>query len=79
MNDFYELWHRQYKYPYPRGGLRLYPTLASRRGEQSLSSVDEVEEFTKLRKDVFLNLFSEDQKESKTYDCLLYTSPSPRD
>ena len=65
-----DLWHRNYKHPYPRGGLRLYPAV-SRRGEsRQLTNVSDVLKFTQLQKDVFVNLFSEDQKASKTYDCI---------
>ena len=66
----YFLYERHDKHPYPRSGLRLYP-LTKRRGEgELLQDREEVQRFCSFGKDVFLNLFSEDQKKSKVYDCI---------
>ena len=64
------IYDRNYKHPYPRGGLRLFP-IVSRKGEaQMFNSIEEMQKFCYLEKDVFINLFSEDQKKSKSYDCM---------
>lgn len=60
------------KHPFPRGALRLYP-IQSRKGSiesKSLQTVKELQTFCQFNKDVYINLFSDDQKESKMYDMI---------
>ena len=60
------------KHSFPRGGLKLFPDI-QRAGTESdpvLNSMEELEAFCKFNKDVFINLFSDDQKRSKTYDMI---------
>lgn len=71
LNDsIFLLYERNDKHPYPRGGLRLFP-ITDRKGDAtSLTSRVEVSTFCWYDRDVFLNLFSDDQKKSKVYDCI---------
>ncbi|KKL64425.1 hypothetical protein LCGC14_2165200, partial [marine sediment metagenome] len=60
------------KHPFPRGGLRLFPEIqrAGTETDPVLKSMEELEAFCKFNKDTFINLFSDDQKRSKTYDMI---------
>lgn len=60
------------KHPFPRGGLKLFPDIqrAGTELDPVLKNMEELEAFCKFNKDVFINLFSEDQKRSKTYDII---------
>ena len=60
------------KHPIPRGMLRLYPEL-NRKGSVESESVEDIlqmEAFLQFNIDVYINLFSDDQKRSKVYDMV---------
>ena len=71
------LWVRQIEKPYPRGAMRLYPSTDRRLGSESLMSWAEIEKFAKGKVDIFLNVFSEDQKKRGIYDCIFLDIDSP--
>ena len=64
------LWTRKNKHIFPRGGLRLYPVTEAKRHEPFFESWEEIDAFTRYKKDVFVNIFSEDQKRSKMFDVV---------
>lgn len=67
-----EVLYSRGKHPYPRGGLRLFPVLQRNGGvcTESFKDFSEVEKFARFNRDVYVNLFSDDQKRSKEYDML---------
>ena len=68
--DIRTIWERRDRHPYPRGVLRLVPITDRRLGDAALHSWEEIEDFARFRKDVYVNVFSEDQRKSKVYDCI---------
>lgn len=60
------------KHPLPRGMLRLYPQL-NRKGSsesESVGNIAQMEAFLQFNIDIYINLFSDDQKKSKVYDMI---------
>jgi len=65
------------KHALPRGALRLYPLTQRKGGVDNkgdniklLETEEDIEKFCYFNKDVFINIFSEDQKKSKVYDMI---------
>lgn len=60
------------KHPFPRGALRLYPLTARAGGYNTdlMRDPRDVMVFAYFNRDVFVNLFSEDQRKSKDYDMV---------
>lgn len=58
--------------PLPRGTMRTYPVLDRRGGDgvESCKSLSEIMNFCKHNKDVYINLFSDWQKEQHVYDMI---------
>lgn len=60
------------KHSLPRGALRMFP-IVERKGSnlfESIGSYAELEKFLHFNRDVYINLFSDDQKKSKMYDMI---------
>lgn len=60
------------KHPFPRGAFRQFP-LKDRRGSvyaEPLSSIEEVKTYLRWGKDVFMSIFSMDQRKSGMYDMI---------
>lgn len=55
------------KHPFSRGLLRLKPHPPIR---TLVENMQEIEKYCRLNRDVFLNVFSEDQLQSHEYDCI---------
>lgn len=64
------------KHPWPRGALRLKPTI-DRRLDKPIEDMRDLEKFGKLNKDVYLNIFSDDQIRSKEYDKIFIDIDDP--